>query len=86
MFARTFLTILSNADAETNPTIYTTTRLDNDEPPRCKYVHVTNSLGLYAHVKYGSEVFKNRVLMSIKSDPDSVPAGNIIDVDDLLCI
>lgn len=78
-----FVDNISNADAETNPTIYTTTQLDNDEPPRSKYVHVTNSLGLYAHVKdENNNIFKNRVLMSIKGDPDSVPGGNIIDVDD----
>lgn len=79
----TFNDNVDDSTIETNQTIYTTGDvLDNDEPPSCKYVHVTNSIGLYAHVKDGSEVFKNRVLMSVREDIDSVPSGNIIDVDD----
>lgn len=74
---------IDDSGIATNPTIYTTGgNLDNDPPPACKYVHVTNSIGLYAHVKDGSQIFKNRVLMSIREDIDSVPNGNIIDVDD----
>ncbi len=73
----------ADADIQQNVTIYTTGGvLDNDEPPRCKYVHVTNSLGLYGNIKIGSEIFKNRILMSFYNDVDSVPTGNIIDVDD----
>lgn len=70
-------------DIQQNSTIYTTGGvLDNDEPPRSKYVHVTNSLGIYGNIKEGTEVFKNRVLLSAYNDPDSVPSGNIVDVDD----
>ena len=73
----------ADADIQTNLTIYTTGGvLDNDEPPRCKYVHVTNSLGIYANIKDGTEILKNRVLLSVYNDVDSVPSGNIIDVDD----
>lgn len=73
----------ADADIQQNVTIYTTGGvLDNDEPPRCKYVHVTNSLGIYANIQVDGEIFKNRVLLSVYNDPDSVPNGNIIDVDD----
>lgn len=73
----------ADADIQENITIYTTGDvLDNDEPPECKYVHVTNSLGIYGNVKSGSEIFKNRVLLSVYNDIDSVPNGNYVDVDD----
>lgn len=75
----------SNSDVsiQTNVPIYTTGGvLDNDSPPRCKYVHVTNSLGLYANTKVGSEIYNNRIIMSVYNDVDSTPVGNFIDVDD----
>ena len=53
----------ADADIQQNVTIYTTGGvLDNDEPPRCKYVHVANSLGIYGNIKVGNEILKNRVL------------------------
>jgi hypothetical protein len=80
----TFNDNIADSVANLNQTIYTTGDVfDNDPPPRCKYVHVTNSIGLYAHVKDSNDnIFNNRVLMSIRSDIDSVPEGNIIDLDD----
>lgn len=79
----TFNDNISDSTAQTNVPIYTTGGvLDNDAPPRCKYVHVTNSLGLYANTKVGTEVFNNRIIMSVYNDFDSAPVGNIIDVDD----
>jgi len=73
----------ADADIQANPTIYTTGGvLDNDEPPRCKFVHVTNSIGVYGHIQEGANVFKNRILLSVREDPDSVPSGNLIEVDD----
>ena len=79
----TFNDNVSDSVVQSNVPIYTTGGvLDNDEPPRCKYVHVTNSLGVYGNIKTGTEIFRNRVLISVYNDPDSVPVGNIIDVDD----
>jgi len=79
----TFTDNVPDAEIQNNVTIYTNGGvLENDPPPRCKYVHVTNSLGIYANVKIGNDIFKNRVLLSVYNDVDSVPNGNIVDVDD----
>lgn len=56
--------------------------LDNNEPPKCKYLHIVNGVCYYGNVQEGSEVFSNRVYQSVQDDPDSVPAENYIDVLD----
>jgi len=55
--------------------------LSNDAPPLCKYVHVANSSCFYAHIKDGTNIYGYRILQSVVDDPDSVPAGNFIDLD-----
>lgn len=56
--------------------------LDNDPPPRAKYIHIVNSIGYFGHVQEGAEVFKNRVRQSIQDDIDSCPVDCYVDVPD----
>lgn len=79
----TFNDTVSDATLINNDLLYTNGGvLDNDEPPKCKYLHIVNGVCYYAHVQEGSEVFKNRIYQSVQDDPDSVPALNYIDVLD----
>jgi len=48
-------------------------RISNSAPPLCKYVHVVNNTGYYAHTQEGSAVSRYTVHQSIPGDPDSVP-------------
>lgn len=74
---------VSDSTAEDGEPIYTTGGvLDNDPPPLCKYIHIVNNVGYYAHVKEGSEVFPNKYKISVPFDPDSVPGGNEDEVED----
>lgn len=57
-----------------NATIYTTGGVvENDEPPKAKYLHVVNDICWYGHVKEGTEVQTNKIRQSVKFDPDSCP-------------
>ncbi len=71
------------ADATSGLVAYTTGGvLDNDAPPLCKYVHVTNNIGYYFHIKIGSEVFPNKYRISLPFDIDSSPADFEDEVED----
>lgn len=74
----------SDASILNNASIYTSGgQLENDPPPLCKCLHVTDTLGLYGHIKTSSgEILSNRVRQSIPSDPDSCPESLYIDLDD----
>ncbi len=66
-----------------NVTIYTDGDVvDNDPPPKAKYMTVANDIGWYAHVKEGTEVHTNRIRQSIKFDIDSCPESFFLDVED----
>lgn len=74
---------ISDAALEDNEPIYTAGGvLDNDPPPLCKYIHIVNNIGYYAHIKEGSEVFPNKYKVSVPFDPDSVPGANEDEVED----
>lgn len=72
-----------------NNTIYTTGGvLENDRPPKCKYVHSTSDLTFWAH---GYEVsvtgadgdfIPQRIWQSKRGDPDSVPASFYTDIEE----
>lgn len=65
----------SDTAIQDNELIYTTGGvLDNEPPPRAKYLHVVNGVAYYAHVKEGNEINPYKVMQSIPDDPDSVPA------------
>lgn len=64
-------------------TLYTTGGVvSNSAPPLAKYLHVTNGICWYAHIKDGTEIFENRVMQSIQDDPDSVPVDFFTDVEE----
>ena len=67
-----------------NANLYTTGgQLDNDPPPLCKCLHVTDTLGFYGHIKLANgEILSNRVRQSIPEDPDSCPEELYVDLDD----
>lgn len=69
--------------ADSLDTIYTTGDIvDNDPPPPAKFVHVTNNIALYCHVKEDGVVYPNRARQSIQNDIDSAPSDFILDFPD----
>jgi hypothetical protein len=73
----------------TNNKLYTTGGvLENDRPPKCKYVHSTSDLTFWGH---GYEVsttgadgdfIPQRIWQSKRGDPDSVPASFFTDIEE----
>ena len=79
----TFTDNVSDATAQTGTILYTNGGiLDNDPPPLAKYVHVLNGVAIYAHIKEGSQIFKNRLRQSVQDDIDSCPRELYLDVLD----
>lgn len=75
----------NNADSSivSNELLYTEGGiLSNDPPPLAKYIHVANGACFYAHIKEGSNIYKYRLRQSVLGDPDSVPSGNFLDLED----
>lgn len=73
----------SDASIQLNQTLYNADgTLDKEAPPLCKYNTVVRGVGYYAHIKVGTNVFKNRVRQSLQDDPDSCPSALYVDVDD----
>lgn len=61
-------------DAQLIVPLYSST-VSYKAPPRCKYVHVVNEIGYYAHVKEDNgEIDRYKIMQSIPSDADSVPS------------
>lgn len=81
----TFNDNFSDASIETNDRLYIDDgTLDFDPVPLSKFVHVVNNTGYYAHIKDGSEEFKNLIRQSIPGDPDSCPLPFEIEVEDFI--
>lgn len=79
----TFPDTLSDATIENTASLYTDSgQLESYPPPLCKCLHITDTIGLYGHVKEGDEILKNRIRQSIPADPDSCPETLYIDLDD----
>lgn len=77
----TFTDNFTDASIVNNLLLYTNgDTLDYDPPPLCKYMHIVNGVAYYAHIKEGSEIFKNQIRQSIQGDPDSCPTALTIDV------
>jgi hypothetical protein len=77
----TFLDRTKDSTLVNNEAIYTTGGvLDNDAPPKAKYLHAVSGVMLYANVRYDANYFPNRVLQSVPGDPDSVPEASYIDL------
>lgn len=72
----------TDATLLTNEPLYTAGGVvENDPPPLCKLLHVTEDVGFYADIKEGSEVFKNRLRQSLAGDIDSSPEDFFAEVD-----
>lgn len=70
-------------DDNLTTTIYTNGgRVENEPPPKAKYVAVANDITWYANCKVGNEEFKNRVYQSLAGDPDACPSDFTTDVDE----
>jgi hypothetical protein len=72
-----------------NNTIYTTGGvLENDRPPKTKYVHSTSDFTFYGNgyevLPSGADggLFPQRMWQSKRGSPDSVPAANSIDIEE----
>ena len=48
----------------------------NSTPPKCKFVHIVNDTGYYAHIKDDTSDEAYMVRQSVPGDPDSVPEAN----------
>lgn len=80
-----FIDNVADTTLISNETLYTNDGTLNQEPaPTCKYLHVTNNFGWYAHIKEGSEVYENRIIQSFTYNPDSVNSTFFVDVDDVI--
>jgi hypothetical protein len=79
----TYDDVMSDATLVTHEPLYTEGGVvDNDPPPPCKFVHVTeDNVGVYANIKEGSQILSNRVRFSIPGDIDSAPASFFEDTD-----
>lgn len=81
----TFTDTVVDADLILGTTLYTTGGVvDNDQPPKCKAVHVSKeNIAYYADIEDSTgQIFTNRCMQSIAGDIDSVPGSFFIDVDD----
>jgi hypothetical protein len=86
----TFNDTVANATLETaNVTLYTTGGvLENDLPPKAKYVHGTSDYTFYGHgyevstTGADGELLPQRLWQSKRGDPDSVPAGSFADIEE----
>lgn len=72
----TYSDTTSDATLQTSTQLYTAGGvLDNDPPPKCKYLTVVNDVGVYANLKIGSANYPNSFITSIPGDVDSVPGS-----------
>lgn len=80
-----FIDNVPDATLITNPTLYTTGGVvDNDRPPKCKVVHISkDNIAYYGNIEDSlGQILSNRCQQSIAGDIDSAPASFFIDVDD----
>jgi hypothetical protein len=79
----TFSDTMADTALEANLLLYTNSGvLDNDAPPRCKYVTTVNNITYYGYVVQDGQTLKNRVRQSAQDDPDSCPRESYIDLLD----
>lgn len=70
-----FTDSFSDSLIEDNEIIYTEGGVvENDEPPRAKYIHVVQNRMYAAYLKEGTEILPGDYLQSVPNDPDSFPA------------
>lgn len=80
-----FTDTMSDATLLLQDVLYTTNGvLDREQPPECKYVHVTNNFAYYAYIKEDGAEFANIIQQSFENDPDSSNALFRVRVDDTI--
>lgn len=73
----------SDASIASTALLYTTGGVvDNDPPPKARFIHTAGDLTLYGYVTESSQVKPNRIRQGIRNDPDSCPESFFLDVDD----
>lgn len=84
-----FADTVSDTTLQTNPALYSSGgEVENDRPPKCKYVHSTSDFTYYAHaIEVASdstdlELLPQRLYQSKRGDPDSSPASFYADMDE----
>lgn len=79
----TFNDNFADSAITSNTTIYTTGGIqEQNSPPLSKYVHVANGFAYYANVKLGTEEYPYRIYQSLQSNPDGVPSGFFVDLEE----
>lgn len=58
--------------------------LDKEQPPECKYVHVTNNFAYYAYIKEDGAEFANIIQQSFENSPGASNALFRVRVDDTI--
>jgi hypothetical protein len=80
-----FVDNVSDTLLSDNPVIYTDGNIvDNDEPPKAKFIHVVQNRMYYGYLQEGLETKPYDLLQSIDGDPDSVPATFRDTVEDVM--
>lgn len=80
-----FTDTMSDATLLNQALLYTTGGiLDKEQPPECKYVHVTNNFAYYAYIKEDGVEFSNIIQQSFENDPDASNALFRVRVDDTI--
>lgn len=78
----TFSDTVTDATLITNDLIYTAGGiLDNDPPPRAKFITVANDFAVYSNLKIGTQNYPNSFSSSIPSDIDSAPGSFQDEID-----
>lgn len=78
----TYTDSTSDATLATSTVLYTDGGvLDNDPPPKCKYVVVANNMGWYFHTSESSSTYPTRIRQSVQFDFDSVPGSFYKDLE-----
>ncbi len=81
----TYSDTMSDATLEVSTLLYTDGGvLDNDPPPKAKYITVANNCAWYTHIEESSVVYPNRVRQSVQYDIDACPATFFVDLEDTI--
>lgn len=81
----TFTDVYSDSAISSNTRLYTSGGvLDNDPPPKSKYVHIENGVAIWGYLYEGSNSYPYRLRQSVTGDPDSCPSSNNSDLDDYI--
>lgn len=66
-------TVTDSALVDNDPLYTNGGSLDNDPPPRAKFLKIVNNVAVYANIKEGTIAYGSKFKLSKPGDPDSVP-------------